>query len=381
MSKVLIVDDDSVNRMILNGMLTKAGHEALQAENGQLAVDCFKQEKPEIILMDIMMPVMNGYEAIKLIKELTEDRYVPIIALTAMSDEEELAKCLECGADDFLTKPFSKIVLMAKIQAAIRMQDLYSTIRQQRDQIELNRQILEEEQQKASKIYARMTKKSQIHGLTLRYHMSPMSLFNGDMLLSSQSPNGDTYIFLGDATGHGLPAAIGAFPVRNIFYSMVEKGCSGTDIVSELNRKLVEIFPVEFFLCGVLLVISADKQTYSVWNGGMPDVVLYRSAENKIIVKVPSLNLPLGIGSEDIFIPELVKLDVENDDSIIFYSDGVTEAADSDGEYYGEARFLTAIEASSQSQVIDTVLKDIKQFCGTSSQSDDVSLIEYTVEK
>ncbi|MDH5392632.1 MAG: SpoIIE family protein phosphatase [Gammaproteobacteria bacterium] len=379
MSKVLIVDDDAINRMILKGMLHKEGHQVIEVENGKLAVDCFMLEKPDVILMDIMMPVMSGYEAIKLIKELTEDQYVPIIALTAMTDEEELAKCLSCGADDFLTKPFSQIVLMAKIQAAIRMQGLYSTIRQQRDQIESNRQELEQEQEKASKIYKRMTKKSEIVGLSLRHHMSPMSLFNGDMLLSARSSDGVSYIFLGDATGHGLPAAVGAFPVRDIFYAMVEKGSSGDEIINELNRKLVDIFPVEFFLCGVMLVISADKKSYFIWNGGMPDVVIYRPDEKKIINKIRSANLPLGIAASDSFNAEFIEVDVKDDDSIIIYSDGVTEAQRSEGEYYGEQRFLNTIEKSLPFQVIDTVLKDIKEYCGDSSQSDDVSLIEYTV--
>ncbi len=133
MSKVLIVDDDSVNRMILEGMLVNQGYEVIQAENGQQAVDMYSSDQPEMVLMDIMMPVMNGYDATRTIKDLAGEKFVPIIVLTAMTDEDELVKCVHSGADDFLTKPFSHVVLTAKIKALTRMQDLYHTISEQRD--------------------------------------------------------------------------------------------------------------------------------------------------------------------------------------------------------------------------------------------------------
>lgn len=379
MSRVLIVDDDAINRMILKGMLIKDGYEVFQAENGQQAIDSFLNDKPDMILMDIMMPVMNGYEATRKIKELAGDEFIPIIVLTAMTDESELVKCVDSGADDFLTKPFSHAILTAKIYALMRMKSLYHTISQQRDQIELNRIILQEEQEQAARIYKRMTTRNEIEGLAVRYHMSPMSIFNGDMLLTTKAPDGSICIFLTDATGHGLPAALGAFPVRDIFYTMIEKGCSPKETIEELNRKMVEILPTEFFLCGAMLVISPDKKTYHVWNGGMPDVVIYRPATHQINEKVNSSNLPLGIASADSFSAEFKEVDVEVGDAIVMYSDGATEAQRGEGEYFGEERFFNAIVNSSEYQIIDMVLKTINEYCGDNSQTDDVSLVEYTV--
>ncbi|MDH5424107.1 MAG: SpoIIE family protein phosphatase [Gammaproteobacteria bacterium] len=379
MSKVLVVDDDTINRMILEGMLIKGGHEVVQAADGQLAIDSYIKEKPDLVLMDIMMPVMNGYDATRRIKELAGDKFIPIIVLTAMTDESELIKCVNSGADDFLTKPFSHAILTAKMFALTRTQELYQTISLQRDQIEKNRQLLHEEQEQAAKIYKRMTDKDEIEDLSLHTHMSPMSVFNGDMLLTAQTPDKTTYIFLTDATGHGLPAAIGAFPVRDIFSTMVNKGCSVFTILGELNRKLVDILPVEFFLCGVMLVISPDKSQYSIWNGGLPDVIVYRPASRQIIQKVSSANLPLGIAATDSYEAELVELDVRAGDSIIIYSDGATEAQGRDGGYFGQERFLNAIINSESNQVVDTILNAISEFCGDNSQTDDVSLLEYTV--
>lgn len=379
MSKVLIVDDDAINRMILEGMLIKDGHEVLQAVNGRQAIDSFLNDKPEMILMDIMMPVMNGYEATVKVKELAGDEFIPIIVLTAMTDESDLVKCVDSGADDFLTKPFSHAILTAKIHALFRMKSLYHTISEQRNQIELNRTILHDEQEQAARIYKRMTTRDEIEGLDVRFHMSPMSIFNGDMLLKTKSPDGSICIFLTDATGHGLPAALGAFPVRDIFYTMIEKGCSPKETIEELNRKMFEILPTEFFLCGAMLVISSDKKTYHIWNGGMPSVVIYRPGTHQIIEKVNSSNLPLGIVSTDSYSTEFKEVDIEVGDTIVMYSDGITEARRGKGEYFGDKRFFDAIVSSSEYQIIDMVLKAVSRFCGDNSQTDDVSLVEYTV--
>jgi len=379
MNKVLVVDDDAINRMILEGMLIKEGHEVIQAANGQIAVDSYIEDKPDIVLMDIMMPVMNGYDATKKIKELAGDTFVPIIVLTAMTDEAELIKCVENGADDFLTKPFSHAVLSAKIQALMRVQELYKTVSLQRDQIETHRQILHDEQEQAARIYKRMTSKDEVAGLNVRYHMSPMSVFNGDMLLMAAAPDGTGYAFLTDATGHGLPAALGSFPVRDIFYTMVEKGCDATEIIDELNRKLYEILPTEFFLCGAMLIISPDKKRYQIWNGGLPEVIVYRPDMHQVVETISSSNLPLGIISEKSFEVQIKEVSVNDGDSILLYSDGATEAQKGPGEYFGEKRFMDAVVQSEQFQVIESVMKAIKDYCGDNSQTDDVSLIEHTV--
>ncbi len=247
--------------------------------------------------------------------------------------------------------------------------------------MELNRKILQEEQEQASKIYRRMTRKDEIDGLTLRHHLSPMSLFNGDMLLSAKTPDETMMVLLTDATGHGLPAALGALPVRDVFYTMVSKGCSAVEIIEELNRKLVEILPTEFFLCGAMLVIPPGSNICQIWNGGMPAVVIFRPDEHKIHKTIKSANLPLGIAPATVFQASLTEVELQEYDSVIMYSDGVTEARRDDGSYFGEERFLQAVAESDSYQVIETLLKRITEFSGDSSQSDDVSVVEYIITK
>ena len=122
---VLIADDDRINRMVLHAMLQKDGHTVYVAENGQEAVTLFEQHQPDLVLMDVMMPYMDGYEATSRIKALTGERFVPVIFLTAMTDAQALVHCVECGGDDFLHKPYKHAILKAKIAALERVRQLY----------------------------------------------------------------------------------------------------------------------------------------------------------------------------------------------------------------------------------------------------------------
>ena len=214
----LVVDDDAVNRMILEGMLTDSGYEVVLAENGQQAIKQYLDHQPNVILMDIMMPVLNGYEATVKIRELAGESFVPIIFLTAVTEEDELARCVRVGGDDFLTKPYSRIILMAKVEALTRMSTLYSTIKKQRDEIDLHNEHMLREQKVAKKIFSKVVHEGCLDLPNIKYMLSPLSVFNGDLLLAARTPSGGMNILLGDATGHGLPAAIGAVPISDIFY-------------------------------------------------------------------------------------------------------------------------------------------------------------------
>lgn len=118
--RVLAVDDNRTNLHILQVFLKKLGHEVILAENGEEAVACFEREKPDIVLLDIMMPVMDGFEAARRMKAQSAERWVPIIFLSALNRDENLVEGLEAGGDDYLTKPINFIVLEAKMRSMQR---------------------------------------------------------------------------------------------------------------------------------------------------------------------------------------------------------------------------------------------------------------------
>ncbi len=122
--KVLVVDDNVQNLELLEGLLTGRGYEIEKAYNGKEALEKVKANPPEIILLDILMPIMNGYEVCKVLKQDNETKFIPVIMLTALDSIEDKVRGIEAGADDFITKPFQRPELLARVKSLARVKGL-----------------------------------------------------------------------------------------------------------------------------------------------------------------------------------------------------------------------------------------------------------------
>lgn len=120
-ARILVVDDNPLNVKLLAAKLAKDYYSVSTAENGLLALEAVKRNIPDIILLDIMMPVLDGFETCKQLKADPATKHIPIIMVTALSDISDRVKGLECGADDFLTKPINDIALMARVRSLLRL--------------------------------------------------------------------------------------------------------------------------------------------------------------------------------------------------------------------------------------------------------------------
>lgn len=132
---VLVAEDGAVDRLLLAQIVRRQGHHVYTAENGEQAVALFAEKRPQLVLLDALMPVMDGFEAARQIKALAGEALVPIIFLTSLNEEDALVRCLEAGGDDFMAKPYSAVILAAKIRAMDRLRRLQATVLEQRDQI------------------------------------------------------------------------------------------------------------------------------------------------------------------------------------------------------------------------------------------------------
>ena len=130
--KVLVVDDTATNRLMLQVFLRKLGIEVVVAEDGEKAVAAYERESPDIVIMDVMMPVMDGYEATRRIKALAGDRWTPVIFLSALDNEESLVTGLDAGGDDYLSKPVNFVVLDAKLRSTARALALQRSLEEER---------------------------------------------------------------------------------------------------------------------------------------------------------------------------------------------------------------------------------------------------------
>lgn len=375
---VLIAEDSAADLLLLSTIVRRQGHRVLTATNGQQALEVFARERPQLVLMDALMPVMDGFEAARQIKQLAGETLVPIIFLTSLSGSQALARCLDAGGDDFLAKPYNPIILAAKINAMDRLRRLQATVLQQRDQIARHHEYLLHEQRVAKAVFDKVAHSGCLNAArNIRYLQSPYALFNGDLLLAAYTPSGDMHVLLGDFTGHGLPAAVGAMPLAEVFYGMTAKGYGLAQTLREMNAKLKRILPVDMFCCATLLCLSAQRRVVEVWNGGMPDGYVHEVATGRRTPLV-SRHLPLGVLAPEVFDDCTQVWPMALGDRVFLLSDGVIDTADANEQLFGVERLLHVFAANREPE---RLFEDIEHaLAGFRGQvRDDVSLVEISL--
>lgn len=371
---VLIVDDQRTNREILAWILDDLGHDHEVAENGKEAVEKVKANIPDLILMDVVMPIMDGYEATREIKQFLGSQYIPVIFLTGLTDESTLIKCLESGGDDFLSKPVDQIVLHAKMKAHGRTRELNEQIRNKNSELEYLHNRLQQEHAMGEHVLTNAMKDSVLDSPCISHFISPASLFNGDLLLAAPKPSGGLYVFLGDFTGHGLAASIGAIPVSQAFYAMTAKELSLTEIARTLNLSLYKFLPDHMFCAATLVELNQAGDMAKLWMGGLPDGVVI-SKDHGLKGAITSQHMPLGILDDDEFEDDLEFIKLAEGDSIICYTDGITEGVNNKGEMFGEDR-LQALLAKNGVNPLDELVNGFHHFKDGTEQEDDISVVQ-----
>ena len=376
---ILIAEDSAADRLLLASIIRRQGHQALTVSNGAEAIEVFARERPQLVLMDALMPVMDGFEAARQIKQLAGEALVPIIFLTSLRESEALAQCLDAGGDDFLPKPYNPLILAAKINAMDRLRRLQATVLQQRDLIARHHEHLMHEQRAAKAVFDKVAHSGCINAApNIRYLQSPYALFNGDLLLAAYTPSGDMHVLLGDFTGHGLPAAIGAMPLAEVFYGMTAKGYGLTQTLREMNAKLKRILPVDMFCCATLLCLSAQRRAVEVWNGGMPEGYVHEVATGRR-TPLMSRHLPLGVLSAEAFDDSTEVWPMALGDRVFLLSDGVLDTADANDQLFGAERLQQVFAANREP---DRLFEDIEQALAAfrGQARDDVSMVEITLQ-
>ncbi len=367
--RALIVDDELTNRLILRSLLKKLDYQTLEAENGEQAVALYQQESPSIIFMDVMMPVMDGYAATREIKKLAGKQFVPVIFLTAMTDEDSLQACIDAGGDDFLLKPYDRFLLQSKIQAMQRIARL-------NNEVQGMYSLIHREQEIAEQVFNNAVQKNNIRNAQIKSVIRPATTFSGDMILSEYSPARDIHFLLGDFTGHGLSSALGAMPVSEVFRAMTAKGFTPAEILIGINKKLRQFLPVGMFLGVQLISISHDLDKVTIFNAGMPELLIVDGQTRKIRHFVKSNSLPLGV-VDNLDMRDIAQtFELKPADKLILYSDGLTEAWSEQDEEFGTERLVDAIENSVDAVIFDQIFDALQDFCGQRTQADDVTLIE-----
>jgi len=234
---------------------------------------------------------------------------------------------------------------------------------------------LQLDQELAENVFANILNTIPTGSVGINYYLTPMKKVGGDLFLSTPVFINRQYVFLGDFTGHGLSAAIGAIPVSEIFNEIKDNSHSIGDISRKINRQLKALLPTGLFLCACLIELDYTSDKIHVWNGGLPDLIIRGKGGRK--KRISSKHLPMGILSDDKFDSSVEVVRIDDGDYIYIFTDGVTEAENKEGVMFGQERIEEHMAHDRPSgSIIDEIKRSIDSFCSGVDQSDDISLVE-----
>lgn len=380
LATVLVVDDAEVNRDLLSRRLQREGYAVVLASDGAEALDIARKQDFDLILLDIMMPVLDGYQVLETLKSDEALRHIPVIMITALNEIESTVRCIEMGAEDYLPKPFNGTLLKARINASLQKKHMHDLQQRYRSRIEQHNALLEramqrqaEENRLVAHLMAQMMHSPGLQDSDVRYWISPSDLVSGDLVAAARNSQGKLFVMLADSTGHGLPAALNLLPVSRIFYRMVEKGFPVSTIVEEMNLVIKQQSPPDRFVAAIVASIDAGNRTIELWNGGIPPAVFCN--DTGVVERTfPANSFPLGIVGEG-FPASTQIYQWQHDGHLILFSDGLLEAENHQGTPFGFERLSAALEGAAHERRFDSLVEHLHEHLGEQRAHDDVSLL------
>ncbi len=370
--KILVVDDTPSNAKQLEVVARKLGHETIFAEDGLVAIERYKSEHPDLIFMDIMMPRMDGINAVEHIRALPAEKWVPIIFFSALESVQDIIQGLEKGGDDYLTKPANLALVRAKINGYARVLEMQDAVRQQTIELLDWRNEAEEQARLGYHVINRLADADGLKDPLLQWFNIAATTFSGDLMCATRGPDGVLYLMLADAAGHGLAAALSALPLTQVFYGMVVKGFPLTSIAQELNRKLKAIMPADRFVAAILAAVDIDHHTLEIWNGGLPDA-LFVDAEGVIQKRWCSKHPPLGVLPPGIFSALTETYHFHQAGELVVYSDGLVEIDTGHGNRLDMAMLEAVLRQTPRGRSLEGVRDHVDAYLRGQPGHDDIS--------
>jgi serine phosphatase RsbU (regulator of sigma subunit) len=377
-STILVVDDNELNRDLLSRRLTRDGHTVIVAEHGRAALDRLAEQPFDLVLLDIMMPELTGYEVLEIMKGDAALAHIPVVMITAATEEESIVRCLDLGADDHLPKPFNPAILRARVGSSLARKRLHDA--EQRHARSLERELEIGREIQRGFLPAEIPAPD---GWELRAHFRPARQVAGDFYDAFPLPGGRIAIVLADVCGKGVGAALFMALFRSLFRALAEPQFAaaseprdglratvqGTNDYIARTHGSANMFATVFFAVldpttGVVEYVNAGHELPAVL--GADGAVRARLAPTGPAVGLMA-ELPFGVARECIGRGEM----------LVAYTDGVVDARNPAEEPYGEERLMALlVDGGPTAQgLIERVDSALGSFIADAAQFDDVAML------
>lgn len=398
--KILVVEDNTVNLKLLGRLLEKSGFDVLTAENGETACKIAVEHKPDILLLDVMMPVMDGFTACEWLKNNPQTSEIPIVFLTAKNDAVDKVRGLSLGAMDYITKPFDAVEVVARVNNHLKFMRLRRQLQQKNDQLEKAYVQLQESNEriekdiKAAGIVQRQLLPhdiSEMNPLKFAWKFVPSSHVAGDIFNVMPIDDSHIAIYIVDVSGHGVQAAMLAVLINNFFRlgmdgrSIKEKAGQQLTIEKllepdEVAKSLNNTFPMEVYdayFTGIYGVFNTKSFEFKMVNAGHPAPFLIH--QDNSIEFINNADIPIGIMPDGEYTSHIYKF--KRGDTFVLYTDGLYELSVKDGMLMDKeviAKFISKQKGDLKTRfefVVDKILK----MSINSDFEDDVSLFGFEI--
>jgi len=392
-AKILVVDDKPANVLLIEGMLRIAGYSAFHStSNPQAVCEMHRNHCYDLILLDLQMPVMDGFEVMEGLKKIESEGYLPVLVITAQPDHK--LRALEAGAKDFVSKPFDLAELRARVHNILEVRLLHSAAGRHRQileetvrDLEESREVIRlktlEEQRKSEQelALAQETQESllprhmpQFESFRIHAFNQPTRYVGGDFYDFLQLSSGEWMGVLADVSGKGMPAALLSSMLLGALNMEFRSGAQAPEVLKRVNQLLCDkSLPFQFVTLFLFLLRPTGEGQFI--SAGHNPAYLFRASSGKIKTLAPDA-FALGMFESACFQSRQFHLDAG--DILIVYSDGLTDAENPQQEMFGEERLLEIIRRQGPAgsrAVEETILKGIADFTQNMPQTDDITLV------
>jgi serine phosphatase RsbU (regulator of sigma subunit) len=373
---ILVVDDTPLNISVITGAL-KDTYRTKVATNGAKALAiAAADEKPDLILLDVMMPEMDGYEVCRRLKQNPTTRDIPVIFLTAQTEAEDETRGFEVGAVDYVHKPFSPAVMKARVHTHL-------VLRETREKLAQQLLAIQKELETARLIQLSILPDTvpQIYGLDIAARYIPMASVAGDFYDFLVVDNKHVGILIADVSGHGMPAALIASMLKIALAAESAHAEDPARVLHGLNQALCGKFQ-HHYVTAAYVFVDVNKRTLTYAGAGHPPLLIWGGASPGLREVTEN---GLFLGKFEFATYSSVELPFSPGDRFLLYTDGVSETNNPEGVEFGSDRFRHFLETESNgsaNQLVDSLLEELASWSARGQDEDlddDITIVAIRV--
>jgi len=368
--RLLLVDDNPSNLEVLMATLGGRGYTLLVAKSGEVALSIARQARPSLILLDILMPGIDGYETCRALKKEPATSNAAIIFLSALDDPKDKVKGLSLGAVDYIAKPFLPEEVVARVETHLTIQRLNRELQARYEDIEHELTVVAQVQKNLLP-----QQLPDIEGLQLAAYYETSRYAGGDYYDIIQLDDQQWGIFVADVSGHGTRAAVLMAMTYAYFHAFPHTANDPAVLLDYMNDQLLPICHGDF-VTALYTVYDCTRGTIHYASSGHMPPLLYRPRTAAQLTLACEPACPLGVFPYDRI--SSAQQQLGSGDVIAFYTDGVSEPMNSKKELYGMGRLQTIIADSAgqhPARAIEAVMKDIDAFAEGIPADDDQTVL------